>query len=169
MIRYSDIITDSIVDGSGLRVVAFLQGCPRRCEGCHNPSLLPADGGKEISERELAKLLLKKITAKHAGITFSGGDPLMQPEALYKVMTYIRKRKPELNIWVYTGYYFEEIKELPVMGLIDVLVDGPFLIKEKSISLVFKGSRNQRIIDVPNSLKTGKIIEILAEKNAVNI
>ncbi|NLT95487.1 MAG: anaerobic ribonucleoside-triphosphate reductase activating protein [Clostridia bacterium] len=169
MIRYRDIISDSIVDGAGLRVVAFLQGCPRRCIGCHNPQLLPIEGGKEISERELAKILLKKLTAKHAGITFSGGDPLMQPEALFNVITYIRKRKPEINIWVYTGYYFEEIKDLPVLGLIDVLVDGPFIMEEKSISLVFKGSRNQRIIDVPNTLKQGKIIEILPEKNAVNI
>jgi anaerobic ribonucleoside-triphosphate reductase activating protein len=169
MIRYNSILSDSIVDGSGLRVVAFLQGCPRRCEGCHNPQLLPVDGGKEITERELAKMLIKKLTAKHAGITFSGGDPLMQPEALNNVITYVRKRRPETNIWVYTGYLYEEIKELPVMELIDVLVDGPFILKEKSISLFFKGSRNQRIIDVPTSLKNGAVTELFTEKNAINI
>lgn len=169
MIRYNSILSDSIVDGSGLRVVAFLQGCPRRCEGCHNPQLLSVDGGKEITERELAKILIKKLTTKHAGITFSGGDPLMQPEALYKVITYIRRRRPEINIWVYTGYLYEEIKELPVMELIDVLVDGPFILKEKSISLFFKGSRNQRIIDVPTSLKNGAVTELFTEKNAINI
>ena len=114
-------------------------------------------------------MLIKKLTAKHAGITFSGGDPLMQPEALNNVITYVRKRRPETNIWVYTGYLYEEIKELPVMELIDVLVDGPFILKEKSISLFFKGSRNQRIIDVPTSLKNGAVTELFTEKNAINI
>lgn len=169
MIRYADVLADSIVDGTGLRVVAFLQGCPRSCEGCHNPSLLPPQGGLEVPERELAKMLLKKLTVKHAGITFSGGDPLMQPEALYNVITFIRNRKPEINIWVYTGFLFEEIKDLPVIKLIDVLVDGPFILKEKDISLFFKGSRNQRIIDIPNYLLTGKITELYTEKSAVNI
>lgn len=169
MIRYKDILTDSIVDGSGIRVVTFLQGCPRKCEGCHNPSLLPLDGGTEATERALAKIILKKLTPKHAGITFSGGDPLMQSEALYKVISYLRNKRPELNIWVYTGYLYEDVKYLPVMELIDVLLDGPFILKEKSISLIFKGSRNQRIIDVPNSLLTGNIVEIFTEKSAANI
>jgi len=170
MIRYRDVIPDSIVDGPGLRVVAFLQGCPRRCEGCHNPSLLPTEGGTEVTERELAKMLLKKVTAKHTGITFSGGDPLMQPEALYNVISYIRNRKPDLSIWVYTGYLYEEVKDLPVLELIDVLVDGPFILNQKDISLVFKGSRNQRIIDVPKSLAAGKVVEIYTtERSAANI
>ncbi|KJS84728.1 MAG: ribonucleoside-triphosphate reductase activating protein [Peptococcaceae bacterium BICA1-8] len=169
MVRYADIMSDSIVDGPGIRVVAFLQGCPRICEGCHNPSLLPIEGGIEVTENELAKMLLKKLTAKHAGLSFSGGDPLMQPEALYKVISFIRNRRPDVNIWLYSGYTFEEVKDLPVMSLIDVLVDGPFILKEKDISLVFKGSRNQRIIDVPNSLATGQIAEILTKKYAANI
>jgi len=169
MVRYADIMSDSIVDGPGIRVVAFLQGCPRRCEGCHNPSLLPVEGGTEVTERELAKMILKKLTAKHAGLTFSGGDPLMQPEALYKVISFIRNRRPEVSIWVYSGYTYEEVKDLPVMGLIDVLVDGQFILKEKDISLVFKGSRNQRIIDVPNSLASGNILEFSLDKNAANI
>lgn len=169
MIRYKDILTDSIVDGSGIRVVAFLQGCPRKCEGCHNPSLLPPDGGIETTERELAKILLKKLTPKHSGITFSGGDPLMQPEALYNVITYLRNKRPDINIWVYTGYLFEEVNHLPVMGLIDILVDGPFIQKEKDISLFFKGSRNQRIIDVPNSLITGNVVELFTKKSVANI
>jgi len=169
MIRYKDVISDSIVDGPGLRIVAFLQGCPRRCEGCHNPSLLPVEGGIEATERELAKMLLKKLTVKHTGITFSGGDPLMQPEALYNVIAFIRNRKPDLNIWVYTGYLYENVKNLPVMELIDVLVDGPFILNQKDISLVFKGSRNQRIIDVPKSLVAEKVVEISTEKRVINI
>ncbi|KJS19196.1 MAG: ribonucleoside-triphosphate reductase activating protein [Clostridiaceae bacterium BRH_c20a] len=169
MIRYADVMSDSIVDGSGIRVVAFLQGCPRRCEGCHNPSLLPVEGGTEVTEKELAKMLLKKLTAKHAGLSFSGGDPLMQPEALYKVISFIRNRRPEVNIWVYSGYTFEEVKDLPVMGLIDVLVDGPFNLEEKDISLIFKGSRNQRIIDVPSSLAKGNIVEFSLDKSVANI
>jgi anaerobic ribonucleoside-triphosphate reductase activating protein len=130
--------------------------------------LLPREGGQEITERELAKMLLKKLTPKHAGLTFSGGDPLMQWEKLLNVISFIRKRKPGVNIWVYTGYTFEEVKDLPVMELIDVLVDGPFIVKEKDISLVFRGSRNQRIIDVPKSLESGEIREFFLGKNVVN-
>ncbi|MFZ7103210.1 MAG: anaerobic ribonucleoside-triphosphate reductase activating protein [Peptococcaceae bacterium] len=169
MIRYADILTDSIVDGPGIRLVVFLQGCPRVCPGCHNPSLLSKEGGKAITERELAKKILKLFTPRHAGLTFSGGDPLLQPAELENVIAFIRKRKPEINIWVYTGYLFEEVRDLPVLQDIDVLVDGPFILKQKDISLVFRGSRNQRIIDVPNSLAGGEIVEISTEKNAAGI
>ena len=161
MIRYADIIGDSIVDGPGIRVVAFLQGCPRACDGCHNPALCPAEGGRLISEKDFAELLLGELTSLNVGITFSGGDPLMQAEALCEVISYIRSQKPELNIWVYTGYVFEEVKDLPVMKMIDVLVDGPFIMTEKSLNLAFRGSTNQRIIDVKKSIENNKIAELI--------
>ena len=161
MIRYADIIGDSIVDGPGIRVVAFLQGCPRVCNGCHNPDLCSTEGGKLISEKEFAELLLGRLTSLNDGITFSGGDPLMQSEALGEVIAYIRSKKPEINIWVYTGYVFDEVKDLPVMKMINVLVDGPFILAEKSLNHAFRGSANQRLIDVKNFIESNKIIEIV--------
>lgn len=163
MISYQDIVSESVVDGLGIRVTAFLQGCPRHCEGCHNPKLLPMEGGTGLTEEEFAALLLEKISPLHHGITFSGGDPLAQPEALYKVITLLKQKEPRLNIWVYTGYVFEEIKDYPVLKAIDVLVDGPFILKEKSFSLPFRGSANQRIIDVPKSLQSGSVVEIVPD------
>lgn len=158
MIRYRDIINESVVDGLGIREVVFLQGCPRRCEGCHNQDLLSFEGGIEISEIELAELILSKLTPLHQGITFSGGDPLAQSDALLKVMFLVKRRRPDIDIWVYTGFSFEEIRHLPVMSFIDVLVDGPFILKQKDLRLAFRGSGNQRIIDVPKSLMTKQTV-----------
>jgi len=93
----------------------------------------------------------------HSGITFSGGDPILQNEALFKVIKYIRSRKPDINIWVYTGFLFEDISHLPLLKEIDVLVDGQFKISEKDISLKFKGSANQRVIDIKKSLQNNKV------------
>ena len=163
MIRYAGVISDSVVDGTGLRLVTFLQGCPRHCPGCHNPELIPFDQqkGLEIEEKEFVRLLLKRITQEHSGITFSGGDPLRQADSLCAVLERLKKKKPELNVWVYTGYNFEEVRDWPVMKYIDVLVDGPFVEQKKDLGLAFRGSSNQRIIDVPKSLaQKGRVVEI---------
>ena len=157
MIRYAHILNDSIVDGPGMRLVVFLQGCKWNCEGCHNPHLFPLDEGIEIDEIQLAKIILKKINSMHSGITFSGGDPILQKEALLKVIKYIRSRRPDINIWVYTGFLFEDINNLPLLKEIDVLVDGQFKLNEKDISLKFKGSANQRVIDIKKSLQNNKV------------
>lgn len=157
MIRYAHILNDSIVDGPGMRLVVFLQGCKWNCEGCHNPHLFPLDEGIEIDEVQLAKIILKKINSMHSGITFSGGDPILQNEALLKVIKYIRSRRPDINIWVYTGFLFEDINNLPLLKEIDVLVDGQFKLNEKDISLKFKGSANQRVIDIKKSLQNNKV------------
>ncbi|MDD4343322.1 MAG: anaerobic ribonucleoside-triphosphate reductase activating protein [Eubacteriales bacterium] len=157
MIRYAHILNDSIVDGPGMRLVVFLQGCKWNCEGCHNPHLFPLDEGIEIDEVQLAKIILKKINSMHSGITFSGGDPILQKEALLKVIKYIRSRRPDINIWVYTGFLFEDINNLPLLKEIDVLVDGQFKLNEKDISLKFKGSANQRVIDIKKSLQNNKV------------
>jgi anaerobic ribonucleoside-triphosphate reductase activating protein len=169
MIRYGDILRESIVDGIGLRVVVFLQGCPRHCRGCHNPSLLSADGGNEVTEEELARLILSKVTPLHRGITFSGGDPLLQADSLYKVIKIIREKTPKLNIWVYTGYVYEEIRQLPVLDIIDILVDGPFVEEEKDLRLVWRGSGNQRVINVPLTRKTGHVMEVETKASSVII
>lgn len=169
MIRYGEVLAESIVDGVGLRAVVFLQGCPRRCPGCHNPSLLSADGGHEVTEEELARLILSKVTPLHRGITFSGGDPLMQAAALSKVINIIRHNSPKLNIWVYTGYVYDEICYLPILNMIDVLVDGPFIDEEKDLRLVWRGSANQRVINVPLTRQTGQVMEIATKMNSVII
>lgn len=158
MIKYAHIIDESIVDGVGMRVTAFLQGCPRHCKGCHNPDLLSENGGIEIGEKKFAKILLDHITPLHKGITFSGGDPLMQHDKLLKVIMIIKQTNPNIDVWVYTGYVYEDIKHLPVISLIDVLVDGPFDLNQRDLSLKFKGSSNQRIIDVMKSLQQDSVI-----------
>lgn len=160
MIRYASVVSSSVVDGLGIRVVAFLQGCAFRCEGCHNPELQSVSGGKEVAETEFAQMLLKNVTPVHKGITFSGGDPLMQVDELYTVIKVIKEQKPDLDIWVYTGFSFEEVRHLPVMKLIDVLVDGPFILEQKDLSIPFRGSANQRIINVTRSLAEGSITEL---------
>mgnify|MGYP003585987824 FL=1 len=155
MIRCADIIDESIVDGEGIRLTVFLQGCPRRCEGCHNPALLPVDGGREGDERRLVQESLKRLTPLHKGITFSGGDPLLQAEELEIVLAELRMRHSDVDIWLYTGYVYEEISHLPALRWVDVLVDGPFVQSERDLTLPYRGSRNQRILDVRKSREAG--------------
>jgi anaerobic ribonucleoside-triphosphate reductase activating protein len=157
MIHYKEILAESLVDGVGLRVAAFLQGCPRHCDGCHNPLLLPQTGGTEVTEQEFVDKILNLVTPLHHGITFSGGDPLAQQEALFEVIRLIKQRQPKLNIWVYTGYIYEEVQHWPVLSLIDVLVDGPFVMAEKDLDLAFRGSSNQRIIDLEQTRRRGHV------------
>lgn len=151
-IRISGIIKESVVDGPGFRLVIFTQGCPRHCPGCHNSDLIPARGGREMTPDEVLQLIRQNITPLTGGITFSGGDPLMQAQVMAEILQLLRKEYPQLNIWVYTGYVFEEIKDWPVLRYIDVLVDGPYEESKRDISLAFRGSSNQRLIDVPASL-----------------
>ena len=158
MIRVARILGESVVDGPGIRAVAFLQGCPRHCPGCHNIDLLPPEGGDQCTAEELANALLAEITPIHRGITFSGGDPLMQADVLGDVVFLLKRARPQLTIWLYTGYLFEEVRDLPVLQGIDVVVDGPFEQDKRDLSLPFRGSSNQRIIDVPASLGAGKAV-----------
>lgn len=156
MIRCADILSESIVDGEGIRVAVFLQGCPRRCPGCHNPDLLPVDGGEEMEEGRLVQEILRRLTPLHQGVTFSGGDPLLQAEALEGVLAELRARQPELDIWLYTGYLYEEVQHLAALRWVDVLVDGPFVQAERDLTLPFRGSGNQRLLDVQKSRKAAR-------------
>ena len=161
MLKVASILLESVVDGIGIRTVVFLQGCPRHCLGCHNEKLIPFDGGEEYTATELADEILRYLTPIHRGITFSGGEPLSQADDLMDVIYLLRKAKPDLNIWVYTGYLFEEVKEYPVLKEINVLVDGPFIMAQRDISLPFCGSGNQRIIDLPKTLATGAVQKLI--------
>jgi anaerobic ribonucleoside-triphosphate reductase activating protein len=164
VIRFAEVLPESVVDGTGIRTVAFLQGCPRHCPSCHNEKLLSPQGGITIAVQDFAELILSNITVLHKGITFSGGDPLMQADKLYEVIAIIRKRMPKLDIWVYTGYLYEEVQNHRVMDLIDVVVDGPFILAQKDLSLAFRGSRNQRIIDVKKTKQLGKVVELYSDQ-----
>lgn len=158
--------SDSIVDGEGIRTVIWTQGCPHHCLGCHNPETWSFDDGEWIELEEIYDII--DSLEGQDGITFSGGDPFMQPKACSEIAKYARKKG--LNIWSYTGYYFEELMELSkknkdildFLKELDVLVDGRFILSKKSYSCIFRGSTNQRIIDVKESLKQNKVV--LVEK-----
>ncbi|MTI81388.1 MAG: anaerobic ribonucleoside-triphosphate reductase activating protein [Firmicutes bacterium] len=162
-VRAAGITSGSVVDGLGVRTVAFFQGCPRHCDGCHNPETRPFDDGKEMNVSELVQEVLETITPLTKGITFSGGEPLAQMEALIEAIKMLKQKKPYLDIWVYTGYTWEEIKDKPVLEMIDVLVDGPFIQEQKDLTLAFRGSLNQRIIDVQETIKQGELVELKLE------
>lgn len=158
--RYHNITKEDMLNGDGLRVVLWVAGCTHQCKGCHNPQTWDIDGGIEwdkSARQELFEALDKDYIS---GITFSGGDPL-HPENLREVEQIAReckKRFQEKTIWLYTGYRFEEIMHLPVMKLVDVLVDGPFVEAQKDIKLHWRGSANQRVIDVPASFAKQEVV-----------
>lgn len=158
----ADLQSDSIVDGPGLRAVLWTQGCAHHCKGCQNAQTWDFNGGGLIP----IKMVLEAIDELEYqdGITFSGGDPMFQPEACNKIAKYCRAKG--LNIWVYTGFTFEELmlmaKRKPIyldfLKNVDVLVDGRFILEERDLSLLFRGSRNQRLIDIPKTLENGSIV-----------
>ncbi len=153
MLRVLHIVEGTSVDGPGLRTSIYLAGCSHHCPGCHNPASWDTRGGEDRTLDELMQV----IAYNEAPVTLSGGDPLQQPGG---VRALIHRIKSELgyNVWCYTGYTWEQIvndpKLLDVVKELDVLVDGPFLIAERDITLRFRGSRNQRLIDVPRTLAT---------------
>lgn len=157
----ADLQSDSIVDGPGLRTVIWTQGCGHHCEGCQNPQTWDFQGGGEVP-LDMVKEAIDELEYQN-GITFSGGDPMFQPYACTELAKYCKKKG--YNIWVYTGFTYEEIEEMikkdPIyrefLDYIDVLVDGRFIMKQRDLNLLFRGSRNQRLIDVQKTLKTGKI------------
>jgi anaerobic ribonucleoside-triphosphate reductase activating protein len=162
-VRVAGINQGSVVDGLGIRTVVFFQGCPRHCVGCHNADTIPFAGGREMTITQLVAEINNSISPMTKGITFSGGDPLAQHDSLLEVIKLLKKQHPHLDIWVYTGYIFEEVSDYSVMKMIDVLVDGPFIQAERDISLAFRGSSNQRLIDIPKTLAAGKIVSLQLE------
>ncbi|MEG2321954.1 MAG: anaerobic ribonucleoside-triphosphate reductase activating protein [Bacilli bacterium] len=152
--------SDSIVDGQGVRTVIWTQGCRHNCKGCHNPLTHSFTSGFLIDIEEIKKEIANlKI---QDGITFSGGDPMCQPLPCLEIAKYCKQLG--LNIWCYTGYTFEQLLEMDTakefLKYIDVLVDSKFILEQRSLDLKFKGSRNQRIIDVKKSLENKQVILI---------
>ena len=158
----ADLQSDSIVDGPGLRTVIWTQGCSHHCKGCQNPQTWDFNGGGLVPI-EMVKDAIDELECQ-SGITFSGGDPMFQPEACYQIAKYCKNKG--YNIWVYTGFKYEEIIELskkkPIykefLKQIDVLVDGRYIEKERDLNLLFRGSRNQRLIDMPKTLKENQVV-----------
>lgn len=149
-----------MLNGDGLRTVLWVAGCSHRCEGCHNPITWDIDGGLPFDENAENELFEKLKPDYISGITFSGGDPL-HPKNRDEITRLAKKTRalfPKKTVWLYTGYSFDEIKELEVMQYLDVLVDGEFKKKLHDDKLHWKGSANQRVIEVPETLKVGRIV-----------
>lgn len=158
--NYAKINPTDIANGPGVRVSLFVTGCRNRCKGCFNTSTWDFNNGELYSTVTLIQLLKYLEPDYISGLSILGGDPF-EPENIdevTKLCKYVKGKYPNKTIWVYTGYIYEDLKDLEIMNYIDVLVDGPFIESLKDISLVFKGSSNQRIIDIPNTLKTKQII-----------
>lgn len=146
-------ITETIVDGPGLRSSIYFAGCSHRCKGCHNPESWGFDGGEYITPQQLFNKI--KDFASTKNITLSGGDPIQQPKK--ELIEFLKLlKKDNFNIWVYTGYTFEELDK-EILSYIDVLVDGKFIEELKSDNCIYRGSTNQRLIDVKAS--KDKIVE----------
>lgn len=153
--RYHNITKDDMLNGDGLRVVLWVAGCAHCCKECHNPMTWDPDGGilfDKAAKQEIFEQLDKDYIS---GITFSGGDPLHSANRLEvrQLMEEIRSKYPTKTIWLYTGDVWENIFHYPLMQYIDVLVDGEFKVELKDVALRWKGSSNQRVIDVAASLK----------------
>lgn len=158
--RYHNITTDDMLNGDGLRTVLWVAGCEHRCKGCHNPITWDIDGGIPFDEAAEGELFEKLAPDYISGVTFSGGDPL-HPQNRGEVTRLCRKFRevyPEKDIWLYTGYSFEEIRELELVPLVDVIVDGEFVDTLFDAKLHWKGSANQRVIDVKKTLDLGSVV-----------
>lgn len=153
--RVVDIIDGTTVDGPGFRTSIYFAGCHHKCPGCHNPTTWDPASGKEISIPEI----LERIERNGYNVTFSGGDPLYQIDQL--VMLAKKIKEVGKSIWLYTGFTFEQIIESKsftgILPYVDVVVDGPFLEAQRDITLLFRGSANQRLIDVTKWIESGEI------------
>ena len=155
----SDLMFDSIVDGLGLRIVIWTQGCSHNCYKCHNPQTHDFSKGKYYDIDELVDRIVKYPLK--SGVTLSGGDPFFQKEEVLYLVKRLKEHK--INIWAYTGFIYEDLLKdktwTEILENIDVLIDGPFIYKEYDPLLKFRGSKNQRIIDIKKSLNQNKVIE----------
>ena len=159
MLDLSGIVEDSIVDGPGIRVTVFCQGCPHHCPGCHNPETWDFGCGTAMYEEDILAIVRSNPLCR--GVTFSGGEPFAQAEGYAKLAKLLKDAGYEVAS--YSGYTFEQLlhgapaqKEL--LASIDVLIDGPFILAEKSLEIAFRGSKNQRILDVKKSLEANRAV-----------
>lgn len=158
-IRLAGIEPESIVDGPGYRLAVFVQGCPHGCPGCHNPGTHDPAGGYLSDTAEIIGKLGKDPLVR--GVTLTGGEPMMQPAALCEIAEAAHKKG--LNVWCYTGYTLEALirendpERMRLLAQVDVLVDGPYIARERSLDLLYCGSKNQRLIDMNRTRGAGKV------------
>ena len=161
--RIAGLVEESIVDGPGFRMAVFAQGCHIHCPGCHNPETHDPDGGREADTEDMIARMRQNPLLD--GITLTGGGPFLQPEAC--LMLARAAHAQGLNVWAYSGQTLEQLlalrAERPFLGElleeIDVLVDDPFLLERRTLDLRFRGSDNQRVIDMPETLRRGAVVE----------
>ena len=158
MLSILNIIEDTAVDGPGFRTAVYAAGCNHRCPGCHNPESWDFNGGRTVTVDEVFQVIQED---PFADVTFSGGDPLYQAEAFAELARRIKEETTK-TIWCYTGFLYEDLLKdeaaKNLLSRIDVLVDGPFIQKLRDEDLLFRGSSNQRLIDVQRSLKEGGVV-----------
>ena len=158
--NYHNITVDDMKNGDGLRTVLWVSGCDHRCRGCQNPQTWPENSGVPFDQAAHDELFEALSRDYMTGITFSGGDPLYcsNIETVGALIQEIREKLPQKTIWLYTGSLFEDIRRLPFVPLIDVIVDGPYIEDIRDPQLHWKGSKNQRVIDVKRTLEEGRIV-----------
>ena len=159
-LRIAGTVKDSIVDGPGLRYVIFTQGCPHHCIGCHNPETHDFEGGRiGDTDQILEEIFSNPILS---GVTFSGGEPFCQPEALLPIAVAIKEKK--IHLMIFTGYLLEKLQKMEneavkkLLELADIIVDGPFVIEERNLTLSYRGSENQRVIDMVKTREKGEVV-----------
>ena len=165
MLDLSGIVTDSIVDGPGIRCTVFGQGCPHHCQGCHNPETWAFGVGTPMAEEKVLEIVASNPLCR--GVTFSGGEPFAQAAGFAKLARLLKEKGYEVAS--YTGYTFEQLlrgnpAQRELLETLDVLIDGPFILSEKSLEVAFRGSRNQRILDVPKSLAAGEAVSVTSPR-----
>ena len=165
MLDLSGIVSDSIVDGPGIRTTIFSQGCPHHCEGCHNPETWDFGCGTQIPVEAVVDIVRSNPLCR--GVTFSGGEPFAQAAGFAKLAKLLKTQGYEVAS--YSGYTFEQLlsgseDQKALLSVIDILIDGPFLLAEKSLEIAFRGSRNQRILDVKKSLTEGRAVETTSRR-----
>lgn len=159
-IRIAGVVRESIVDGPGIRFVVFCQGCPHHCEGCHNPDTHDFDGGYDCQIEKIVAAV--EANPLLDGVTFSGGEPFCQPEAFYNLGVELKKRN--LNLMAYSGYTYEELVSMKneavdkLLSILDLLVDGRYIKEERDLTLLFRGSRNQRAIDMNLTRQNNQVV-----------
>lgn len=165
MLELSGIVGDSIVDGPGIRTAIFSQGCPHHCPGCHNPQTWDFGCGTPITEEAVVDIVCANPLCR--GVTFSGGEPFAQAASFARLARMLKQRGYEVAS--YTGYTFEALlhgtpEQRLLLETLDILIDGPFVQAQKSLEIPFRGSTNQRILDVPQSLSQSKPVPTTAKR-----
>lgn len=163
-IRIAGTVNDSIVDGPGFRYTVFTQGCPHHCPGCHNPHTHDFEGGREVDTQDLLQQMAQNKLLD--GLTLSGGEPFAQAEACAELAR--GAHALGLNVWVYSGYTLEQLLEnggqasgwRALLESCDALIDGPYIQAQRSLELRFRGSKNQRLLDLKRSLEAGQPVEL---------